>query len=322
MEKRIRDLYNDDILQQALQCFGVSLQEELDGFENYIYAVRRGEQEHVLRIGHDLHRDGRMAAAEIEWIGYLHAHRVGVPGVDPCVEHIPAADGSQFHAVLMEKVGGRPPRREDWQNGLLGRVGALLGRMNRLARDFVPADAAVRRPHWYTEAEGFAEKFLPPSEGKVIAKYNALLEHFHGLPTPPEAYGIVHQDVHGGNFFVDDAGQITLFDFDDCHYSWFAQDVAMAFFYVLPHDCRSEKERAFARDALDQLLAGYREEYTIEPRWLEEIPNFLKQREIDLYIAIHRSMDLNDLDPWCASFMKERKEKIENDVPYVELNSA
>jgi hypothetical protein len=39
-----------------------------------------------------------------------------------------------------------------------------------------------------------------------------------------------------------------------------------------------------------------------------------------LYIAIHRSMDLNNLDRWCAGFMKERKEKILNDIPYIDLD--
>jgi len=43
-------------------------------------------------------------------------------------------------------------------------------------------------------------------------------------------------------------------------------------------------------------------------------------REIDLYIAIHRSFDLDDLDPWCASFMRDRKYKIEHDVPYVDMS--
>jgi len=46
----------------------------------------------------------------------------------------------------------------------------------------------------------------------------------------------------------------------------------------------------------------------------------MKLREIDLYIAIHRSFDLDDLDPWCASFMRDRKYKIEHDVPYVDMS--
>jgi len=51
-----------------------------------------------------------------------------------------------------------------------------------------------------------------------------------------------------------------------------------------------------------------------------QIPYFLKLREMDLYVIIHRSCDLDNLDPWCASFMDNRKYKIENDVPYVALD--
>jgi len=124
--------------------------------------------------------------------------------------------------------------------------------------------------------------------------------------------------VHGGNFFVDD-GKITLFDFDDVLYGWYAYDVAMAFFYVLPHDCSSVENKTFARGALDELLQGYEQSNHLDERWIAEIPRFLKLREIDLYIAIHRSMDVNHLDPWCDSFMKNRREKILNDVPYVDI---
>jgi hypothetical protein len=46
----------------------------------------------------------------------------------------------------------------------------------------------------------------------------------------------------------------------------------------------------------------------------------LKQREIDLYGVIYRSFDVNNIsDSWVARFMQGRKERIENDVPYVEI---
>ena len=31
-------------------------------------------------------------------------------------------------------------------------------------------------------------------------------------------------------------------------------------------------------------------------------------------------MDVDDLDPWCASYMAHRREKIEAEVPYVDLD--
>jgi len=67
-------------------------------------------------------------------------------------------------------------------------------------------------------------------------------------------------------------------------------------------------------------MEGYSRENALDVSWLQQIPYFLKLREIDLYIIIHRSFDINDLDPWCTSYMKNRRQKIENDVPFVDID--
>ena len=57
---------------------------------------------------------------------------------------------------------------------------------------------------------------------------------------------------------------------------------------------------------------------TAGPVWLKELPHFLKLREIDLYAVIQRSFDMNQIDnDWCARFMAGRRQRIENDMPYV-----
>jgi Ser/Thr protein kinase RdoA (MazF antagonist) len=79
--------------------------------------------------------------------------------------------------------------------------------------------------------------------------------------------------------------------------------------------------RAFAQEFMCHFLQGYARENRIDAVWLKEIPYFLKLREIDLYAIIHRSFDVNNLDdPWVAGFMRGRKERIENDVPYLDLD--
>jgi len=55
---------------------------------------------------------------------------------------------------------------------------------------------------------------------KLLARFS------HNTPTV-ESYGLVHCDVNPTNFYVND-GQITLFDFDDCAYNWFINDIAVA----------------------------------------------------------------------------------------------
>jgi Ser/Thr protein kinase RdoA (MazF antagonist) len=125
---------------------------------------------------------------------------------------------------------------------------------------------------------------------------------------------LIHQDAHGGNFFVDDAGRITLFDFDDCAYSWYANDIAIVLFYLITNRADATE---VTRKFMPHFLRGYRRESRLDPIWLKEIPHFLKLREIDLYAVIHRSFDVDHLDdPWCAKFMAGRRERIERDVPY------
>ena len=38
--------------------------------------------------------------------------------------------------------------------------------------------------------------------------------------------------------------------------------------------------------------------------------------------VIHRDFDVTQIDdPWCASFMRGRKQRIENDIPFIDINA-
>lgn len=146
------------------------------------------------------------------------------------------------------------------------------------------------------------------------------MNHLQSLPKDRESYGLIHQDAHGGNFFVDDQGQITLFDFDDCAYSWYANDLAIVLFYAVTNIPDPE---SFGREFWRHFWRGYQQENLLESAWLEHIPHFLKLREIDLYAVIHRSFDVNNLtNSWVSGFMKGRRERIINDVPYLDIDVA
>jgi Ser/Thr protein kinase RdoA (MazF antagonist) len=266
-----------------------------------------------------------MILGELDWINYLAERGIPAARAVPSLaghlaEKIPAGDG-YFTASAFEKAPGGPPSRADWESGLIVTVGRLLGKMHVATKDYHPTDPATRRPAWDFDLETNAEEYLPAGEERVKAAWLALLARIRQLPQNRDNFGLIHIDVHGGNFFVDQ-GRITLFDFGDCQYGWFAYDLAMALFYVLPHRCETPAQLEFARQAYSALISGYAHENQLDPACFETIPLFLKLREIDLYIAIHRSFDLNQLDPWCASFMQDRKARIENDLPFVDISFA
>ena len=143
------------------------------------------------------------------------------------------------------------------------------------------------------------------------------MAHLTALPKDRESYGLIHQDAHGGNFFVHE-GQITLFDFDDCVYSWFIYDIAMVLFYAAMF---KEDMAAYTADFMSEFLRGYSQENKLDPVWLKELPYFLKLREIDLYALIHFSFDLeNEDDPWVTGYMDGRKEHIDAGIPYIDFD--
>jgi len=325
MEKRIKDRYNDTILQEAMRRYGVAKGRIrlLDGFESFMYEFEREQKAYILRIGHSLRRSIRMILGEVDWINYLSSGGTSVARVilsetDNMVELIDDGQGGEFMATAFVKAPGGSPEKTAWKPKLFETYGQLIGRMHRLTQEYKPA-ALTWRPHWNDAEMLEVERFLPTSEAKALIKFRALTEHLNALPGDKESYGLVHQDAHAGNFFVDETGHITLFDFDDCAYNWFINDIAIVLFYAVMWV--NKDIPGFTREFMAHFLWGYRRENEIDARWLKEIPYFLKLREIDLYAVIHRSFDVNNLDdPWVENYMRNRKERIENDIPYIDFD--
>jgi Ser/Thr protein kinase RdoA (MazF antagonist) len=144
------------------------------------------------------------------------------------------------------------------------------------------------------------------------------MDHLHTLPRDPQSYGLIHFDAHTSNLFVDDHTDppiITLFDFDDCAYSWFANDIAIVLFYAIS---TAKNPPEATQNFMIPFLRGYRRENRLDPAWLAEIPHFLKLREVDLYAMIHRSLGPGPYDDlWVAHFMDGRKQRLAAGLPYV-----
>jgi amicoumacin kinase len=330
MDKRTRLLYTPDVLSEAMRRFAISpgSLHELDGFESFIYEFEKEGHGFILRISHSLHIPPDITWGEIDFLRYLADNGLSVnrpqpSGTGSLLEIIPVkepegGEETYFMAAVFDRAPGRPPRREDWTPPFIQNMGRFLGRYHTLSREYQPSNPKWTRHHWFEDEEDYADRYLPENEDVIRQKFNALVSYLKALPRHPTGYGLIHLDFHGGNFFIEN-GKITLFDFGDCAYGHYAYDIAMALFYVVPHRCETPEGLELAGSFYTNFMKGYREEFDLDPAWLKEIPHFLKLREMDLYILIHRSLDMDNLDPWCASFMDGRKERLENDVPYIAM---
>jgi Ser/Thr protein kinase RdoA (MazF antagonist) len=319
MEPRIKDRFNDTILSEACLRYGIAQGHIhlLDGFESFMYEFDRPDGEFILRLGHSFRRTPELIHGEVDWLNYLAAGGAGVARAvhsarGELVELLPDGLGEHFLATAFVKARGGPPKGEARNAGLFERWGQLIGRMHRLTKDYVPPNPAWRRPEWDDPINNDMIQFLPPSAASILHSYRELVATLQRLPRDRESYGLIHQDAHGGNFFVDEDGKITLFDFDDCVYGHFIYDIAMVLFYAV----MSDFERRTPEFCIP-FFCGYQSENTLDPAWLSEIPHFLKLREIELAAVIYRSFDVHNLtDPWVAWFMDGRMDRLARGEPY------
>ena len=169
-----------------------------------------------------------------------------------------------------------------------------------------------------------------------------MMEHLQNLPRDKTSYGLIHQDAHQNNFFMDADGKLTLFDFDDCAYSWFINDIAIVLFYISfdAEELGFPDAASFTHEFLVHFLLGYRRAYSLSPAWLKGIPVFLKLRELELYAVVHRDFQIDgvehwllekfqqipgfDVNPgnnqWIANFMHNRKPRIDQGLPFIDYD--
>jgi Ser/Thr protein kinase RdoA (MazF antagonist) len=289
-----------------------------------VYSFRREEKNYVLRLTPpNDDTDMKSQRSILAWMAYLAAQGAFVP--EPLrshsgnlVEVIPSSEGewlavafTQAEGILSEEVS-----LDQWDESQFQMLGRSIGKMHASARSYVPADE-VSYHHW--EASGNLFNRQIRNELWLQEKQSGLLEQIRALPRPAEAYGLVHCDLHFGNFFVDVPKQkITLIDFDDCAYGWFVMDIAILLFDVLVLYPGTDKDE-YALKFLRSFLAGYLPENPLAKFWLEQLPLFLRLLEINVYEVVAGSYP-DDAGEWTMKFMSGRKERLENDIPYVNLN--
>ena len=317
----------------------------LDAFESFIYEFERGATGCILRIGHSLRKSESLIRGEVDWINYLADGGVSVARAlrssgGKFVEAIDDGESGQFLVTAFARAPGRPPWEAGWTPARFEEYGALLAKMHALAVTYQPV-AEWRRPEWDDTSMDFIKLYLPASEISAHRSHRVLLKHIHALPKDRNCYGLIHQDAHQNNFFMDSDGTLTLFDFDDCAYSWYVNDVAIVLFYISmdAEELGFPSAAAFSQEFMTHFLRGYRREYALDARWLREIPHFLKLRELELYAVVHRDFEIHDIDHWriedfmrirgfdasksghmwIANFMRHRKTSIEQDLPFIDF---
>jgi Ser/Thr protein kinase RdoA (MazF antagonist) len=320
----------EQILHQAARRYGAdaaTLSPLAGGHFTHVYAFEREGDAYVLRLTPPNEEIDLVAMrAILAWVTYLVDHGASVTRPTPSeaghlVETIQDGDAVILVTAVEKARGvlGETLRVEQWTPPVFEALGRVVGKLHAVTETYQPAAPELQRPHWNGE-HGLYYLQTPGIPPLVAEKAAPVLAEVKTLPRDPSGYGLIHGDLHGGNFFVDLAEPtLTLFDFDDCLYGWYVMDIAMSVFDMLVLTPEKDKA-AFAHRFLRHYLRGYTRERPLEARWLAQLPHFLKLVELDVYTQVYPHHDPRDVTSWVGRFMQDRTSRIRNDAPYVALD--
>lgn len=333
MEKWVSDLLRPEHLRHAVRSWTADeVEPRLIGeVENFVYALETPEGGRILRLTHSSHRTADMVASELEWIVWLAEHGIRACRPIPTrsgdwIEVLPVGD-TYFVAALFEQAPGRPVGFRDpdpavWAPDLFHLWGRTLGRIHAASKRYVPSLPSLKRPEWHEDDIVVrSPDYLSPNDPGALEAMDRSLEWLRTLPSDREGYGLIHADLHQGNFHVHD-GEIWAFDFDDCAYHWFIQDLAMPIYYSLMTISLEDTAECvrFMRGFFPPLIDGYRTENALDPFWIEQLPGFLSFRDLLLYAFCYKKYDPVVLNEGNSGFFNRLRRNVHEGASYAEFD--
>jgi amicoumacin kinase len=329
MEKAVEILFNEIVMEEFKKKFGLdNTYKKLGDFENYVFRVLKSGKPYILRITHSSHRSFANLDSEIDWMNFLHMHQVSCPEAfrslnGHLIEEYHNEDGSVFFASLFSEVKGEAIRvqSEEFNSVLFYSWGKAIGQMHACTKAYEPKEGIQKRPQWHEEELLQVEKYVSEEDHLIVQYSKELIRQIKYLPIEKDNFGLIHTDVHSGNFFYD-GETINVFDFDDCCYHWFASDIAIPLYYSILYgwmDKREQEREEFAQYFMNYFLKGYTEVNVLPNGWKEQLPLFLKLRDIELYAVLHKKIIPEERNSRIEAMLIGIRQRILKKLPIVNI---
>jgi len=283
----------------------VSLQSE--GFQNIVVTFKLDENQYVARLST---KKKEWIKAEIEWLDYLQDNgiRLAAPvqfsGVDKIIEI--TMNRERYFLSFFQHTGGQPVNvldSSEWNGEFFFRWGRLIASLHNIG------GPSLDLPEGGVNKE-FDEKWLNDW-------YELLNAQLNNFPKTSSNYGLIHNDLHQGNFHIAD-GEIVLFDFDDSAYQLFAQDLAVSIYHALWTGTSFHPEWGdFPNYFLTHFLNGYLSEGQLSEDMYGQLLILLQMRELFLYTLFKEKWEKDNMEDWQFEKLRELESNImEKRIPY------
>jgi Ser/Thr protein kinase RdoA (MazF antagonist) len=257
--------------------------------------------EHILRI----HRAGYSSVDEIHSeLAWLSAVRneagISTPVVVRSAKdqqivrtHIDSLDSDRY-AVMFRRLPGKEPTNQSLTD-LFEPLGAITARLHQHSQQWVKPRRFVRRVwdidhsigeqgHWGHWRNGLG---VGVAEREILGRLaDRISTRLHAYGSGPSRFGLIHADLRLANLLIDTTGEISVIDFDDSGFSWFAYDLGASLSFIEDHPQRAE--------FIDQWCLGYQSVAPLDSETIDELMTFVMLRRLVLtaWFGTHSDIEL------------------------------
>lgn len=280
----------------------------------------------ILRISEYSEYKEKHINFELSWLKYLTGEIAEV--IKPILTEngklyeVISISGKLYIICAFEKARGRIANQSnlnEWNESLFFKLGTIMGNIHKNSRHYTYAEQENYQFEWNQDF-AFSSEFNLLDDSEVLKVWNKIICELEKLPKTKDSYGIIHNDLHHLNFFID-GDKVKVFDFDDCICSWYSFDIALTLFQFVSTISykKAEARNTFAKKFIPAFLKGYKTQKKLESFWIDKFDLFLKYRRICSYKFFNAIFSREPSNPH-VEYLTWLREEIIHDNPFIKID--
>lgn len=311
-------------LELLLQNQVSDLQELYGGLQNRLFSFHTNGVKLVVRLSLPKRRSQDQLEAELSFVEVLQ--RNGIQTVQPYKLNGKAIftikiKEQPYLVTLFEFTEGKTVdvmNPSQWNETFFHKWGETIAQMHNTAMNL---EDTFSRPIYMEDSISINRipSLLKNADHWYVDVYESVMHELTTILRTPKNFGLIHNDLHQGNFFVE-AGQLRIFDFDDCAYNWFAQDLAASIYHALwTGESFRPDWKDFHETFLKSFFDGYKSFCNLSKDDWQLLFIFLRLRELYLLLLFKNNWNLDSLEDWQSYKLAQLENSVKNGlVPYLE----
>lgn len=294
------------------------------GLQNRVFSFTYAKVKLVARVTLAKKRTKEQLHAELAFMETINLN--GIKTISPYQFHDQSitsfkCNGLNYWVVLFEFFNGKHidvQNRSEWNANFFREWGRTIANIHSIVSE---TSQEFTRP-CFIQDKGInpIPLLVDKVDSELAIVYENIKMELETFSKTKDNFGLIHNDLHQGNFFVVE-NELILFDFDDCTYNWYAQDVAVSLYHALWtgesfHPDWTEFHEVF----ITNFFHGYRSYRSITDDDMKLVSIFLRMRELFLFLLFKSTWDLDSLEEWQETKLIKLEESIkQGTVPYQEV---